>query len=74
MDRARGSVDFGGSSRKGSIDLGMGGYDALSRPSVDAGAAPGRPGNDPGRAGERCAVTAHMSGALESRVESCPLA
>ena len=56
MDRARGSVDLGGPSRKGSIDLGMGGYDALMRPNVDEtrpGAAAGRAGNDPGRAGER---------------------
>ncbi len=52
MDRARGSVDFGGSSRKGSINLGIGGYDALGMAGNDAGAAPGRLGNDPGRAGE----------------------
>ncbi len=52
MDRARNSVDCGGPNRV-SFDVGPGGLDALGRPSTDANAAPGRPGNDPGRGGEQ---------------------
>ena len=54
LDRARNSVDYGGPTRA-SFDLGPGGLDALGRPNFDAGAAPGRPGNDPGRGGEHAA-------------------
>ena len=72
LDRGRGSVDFGGPSRKGSIDLGaVGGYEAMARPSFDAGAAPAaKPANDPGRAGEhhpecdRCRVFAPVARSL----------